>query len=309
MTGAADPLETASDARRALDLDDKVDCTHVDPELETRRRDQRRQPSGFELLLDLEPLLAGDAAVMRPDELLARELVESLGEALREPTAVREHDGAAMTSDQLEDPGVDGRPDARPQIAPGRRATGLLVEWQDLPDRRHVVHRDDDLEVERLARAGIDDRHVPVGSDSAEEPADRLERPLRGGQADPLDRPGVGTSAARTQRFQTLERQRQMRSPFRAGDRMDLVDDDDLDATQRLAGGAREHQVERLGRGDQDVGRMPRDLPPIVGRGVTGPARHADARNGLSQPLGRHRDPGERRPEVPLDVVGQRLQW
>ena len=46
------------------------------------------QPSGFELLLDVDPLLAGDAAVVGADQLLAGELVEPLREALREPTAV-----------------------------------------------------------------------------------------------------------------------------------------------------------------------------------------------------------------------------
>ena len=68
------------------------------------------------------------------------------------------------------------------------RAAGLLVERQDLADRRHVVDRDDDLEVERLARAGIDDRDLAARADAAEEPGDRLERPLRGGQADALHR-------------------------------------------------------------------------------------------------------------------------
>ena len=207
------------------------------PELEAGRGDQRGEPSGFELLLDLEPLLAGDAAVMRPDELLAGELVESLGEALREPTAVGEHDRAAMASDQLEDPRVDGRPDARPQVAarsPGRRAARRAAGPRRSPPCRRPGRRPG-------GRAPCACRHrrssrSRSGSDSAEEPGDRLERPLRGGQADPLDRPGVGTPPRRAQRFQTLERQRQMRSPFRAGDRMDLVDDDDLDATQRPRG-------------------------------------------------------------------------
>ena len=67
-----------------------------------------------------------------------------------------------------------------------RRAAGLLVGRQDLAERRHVVDRDDDLEVERLARAGIDDLDLAVRPDAAEEPGDRVERPLRGGQADPL---------------------------------------------------------------------------------------------------------------------------
>ena len=82
VAGPADPLEAAGDAGRALDLDDEVDRAHVDAELEAGRRDERREPAGLELLLDLEALLAGDAAVVGADELLAGELVEPLGEPL-----------------------------------------------------------------------------------------------------------------------------------------------------------------------------------------------------------------------------------
>ena len=53
---------------------------------------------------------------------------------------------------------------------------------------------------------------------------------------------------------------------------------------------------------------MPRDLAPILGRRVAGPARDADPRDRLAEPLGRHGDAGQRRPQVPLDVVGQGLQ-
>ena len=95
VAGPADPLQAAGDARRALDLDDEVDRAHVDAELEAGRRDERREAAGLELLLDREALLAGDAAVVGPDELLAGQLVEALGEPLGEPAAVREDDRAA----------------------------------------------------------------------------------------------------------------------------------------------------------------------------------------------------------------------
>ncbi len=88
VTGPTDPLEAARDRRRALDLDDEVDGAHVDAELEARRRDERRQAAGLQLLLDRDALLAGDRAVVGADQLLAGELVEPLGEALREAPAV-----------------------------------------------------------------------------------------------------------------------------------------------------------------------------------------------------------------------------
>ena len=194
VPGAADPLEAAGDAGRALDLDDEVDRAHVDAELEAGRGDQRGQPAGLELLLDLEPLLARDAPVMGADELLAGQLVEPLGKALGQAPAVGEHDRAVVAADQLEDRRVDRRPDARPEVAPRGRPAGLVLGRQELADGRHVVDRHDDLELERLARAGVDDGHLAAGAHPAEEARDRLERPLRGGQADPLDgrRGGMG---------------------------------------------------------------------------------------------------------------------
>ena len=158
VTRPADSLETAGHARRALDLDHEVDRAHVDPQLERARGDERRQPARLELLLDRQPLLAGDAAVVGPDQLLAGQLVEPLRESLREPAAVDEDDRAAVRPDLLEDRRVDRRPDARPAVRARRRAARLLVRRQDLAERGHVVDGDDDLEVERLARAGVDDR-------------------------------------------------------------------------------------------------------------------------------------------------------
>ncbi len=232
VAGPADPLEPAGDAGRALDLDDEVDRAHVDPELEAGRGDQRGKPAGLELLLDRQALLAGDAAVVRPDELLAGQLVEPLGQPFAQSPAVGEHDRAAVAPDQLEDPRVDRRPDAGAQVRAGRRSAGLLVRRQDLAHRGHVVDRDDHLELERLARAGIDDLDLATRTDAGHEPPDRLERALRGRQADPLGRPGV----RRAEVLEALQAEREVRAPLRAGDRVDLVDDHVLDLPEHLAG-------------------------------------------------------------------------
>ena len=58
------------------------------------------------------------------------------------------------------------------------------------------------------------------------------------------------------QRFEPLERQRQVRAALGRHERVDLVDDDRVDGAQRLARVRREQQVERLRRRDQDVGRL-----------------------------------------------------
>jgi hypothetical protein len=115
-------LQAAGDARGALDLDDEIDGAHVDPELETARRHERGEPAGLELLLDLDALLAGDRAVVGADEILAREIIQAVSETLREAAAVGEDDRAPVGADQLEDARVDGRPDARPEVAAAVRA-------------------------------------------------------------------------------------------------------------------------------------------------------------------------------------------
>ena len=56
-----------------------------------------------------------------------------------------------MASDELQDPGVDRRPDADPRFRVRRGSARLIVERQDLARLRHVLDRDDDLEIERLS--------------------------------------------------------------------------------------------------------------------------------------------------------------
>ena len=99
VPGAADPLQPARHARRRFDLDDQVDRAHVDAQLQARGRDERRDAARLELLLDVQALLAGDAAVVGADELFAGQLVESMGEALAEAPRVGEDDRAVVLAD------------------------------------------------------------------------------------------------------------------------------------------------------------------------------------------------------------------
>ena len=57
-------------------------------------------------------------------------------------------------------------------------------------------------------------------------------------------------------RLEPFERQREVRAAFGRDERMDLVDDHGVDRAQRLPRVRGEQQVERLGRRDQDVGRL-----------------------------------------------------
>ena len=95
MPGAADALQPGRDARRRFDEDDEIDRAHVDAQLQRRGGHERRHAAGLEVLLDLEALLARDRAVVGAHELLAGELVQPLGEPLREAPAVGEDDRAS----------------------------------------------------------------------------------------------------------------------------------------------------------------------------------------------------------------------
>ena len=239
------------------------------------------------------------------DELFAGQVVEAGREPLGGAARVAEHDRGAVGEDELEHAGVDVRPDALVGLGrvdaerTGRGPRRLRVRAR----LGHVVDRDDHLDVELLARAGVDDGDGPgagVGL-PAEEARDLVERALRRREADAL-RWRVGD------RVEALERQREVRAALRGRERVDLVDDHGLDAAQDLPRLRREHQVERLGRGDEDVGRRAGDVLAFLRGRVAGAHGHGRRGERLAEPFGRERDAGERRAEVLLDVDGERAQ-
>ena len=152
----------------------------------------------------------------------------------------------------------------RPDLA-GRLAGEVAGHGAQLA---HVRHRNDDVHVDLLGRWRLHDGDGPA---AGEEPRDLRHGPHRRGQADPLRR-------AVEQGIQPVERNRQVCTPFGAGDGVHLVDDDRPDAGQHLPGAAGQQQEQRLGRGDQDVRPVPGERPAVARRGVARPDRHADAR-------------------------------
>ena len=208
-------------------------------------------------------------------ELLTRQVVEARRQPLREPTGVAEDERRVVLSDQLHEPGVDVRPDARPrldaQIDRPVGRTRVVLGRRVLPELGHVVDRDDDLELQLLARTRVDDRHRPwsVGPEATQEPRDLVERALRRGKADPLRRPVRDL-------VEPFEAQHEVRTALGGRHRVDLVDDHVLDGAQRLPRVRREHEVQRLGRGDQDVGGRSHERLPVLAGCVAG--AHPDAR-------------------------------
>ncbi len=135
VAGAPDALQPAGDRERRLDLDDEVHGAHVDAQLQRAGGHERRQPALLEQLLDEQPLLAGEGAMVGPDEVLAGQLVELERQALREPAAVGEDDGAAMRADELQDARVDRRPDAGARSGPAAGPPGASSSGMTSPSR------------------------------------------------------------------------------------------------------------------------------------------------------------------------------
>ena len=180
----------------------------------------------------------------------------------------------------------------RPECRAGRRVVGLLS------DRRHVLDRHHHRQVEGLlARRGHDGDRA-----GAAEEAGHLVQGAHGGrQADAAGR-------ALQQLVQALQAEREVGAALGRDHRVDLVDDHRVDVGQRLAGPGGEQQEQRLGGGDEDVGRVGREAAADVGRGVAGAHADGDVREGRV-PAGRGRpQAGQGRPEVALDVGGQGLE-
>jgi hypothetical protein len=318
MAGAPDPLQPARHRPRRLHLDDQIDRPHVDTELERAGGHHRAQHPGLELLLDPLALAARQRAVVGAHQLLAGELVELLRHPLGQAAAVDEEQRGAMRAHELEDARIDRRPQARALLrrarlaaqeraTPGwRRTCGAPGPPRPLrlgPGRAgrgrvHVGDRDHDLEIQRRPGAGVDHRHRPVTAEIARRLA---QRPQRGRQADPLRLAGG-------QRTQPLQRQRQVSAALGRHQGVDLVDDDRLDRAQRVARRRAQHQVERLRRGDEDVGRLAQVGAPLRRRCVPGAHRDLRPAHLAPQAAGELLDADQRIAQVAIHVVGQRLE-
>ena len=240
---------------------------------------------------------------MRVDELLSGELVQRGGEPFREAARVHEDERRTMGADELEQAGMDRRPDG------GALHGGDRAAWDigRLAQAGHVLDGDLDGELECLLPPSVEHLHRPLGAvivEAAEEAGDLVERALRRRQSDPLQLRRVSSP----QLLETLDRQGEMRSPLGGDDRVDLVDDHRFDSAETLASEAREHEVERLRGRDEDIRGLPLELRALARRRVSGPGRDRRLPEGNTEALRLPGDTNERRAEVALDVHGERLQ-
>ncbi len=288
----ADALEERGDAVRRPDLADEVDVADVDPELQRGGRDERLERAGLEPVLGVEPRLLRETPVMRGHRLLAEPLAQLARDALRHPPRVHEHDRRLVRGDEIGEALVVLLPDFVRHDGAERRARNLDRQI----DRAAVPLVHDDAVASRRRRPH-------------QEARDGVDRPLRGGQPDPLQGPAEAGRHVGPQLLEAFQRQRQVRAAARANHRMDLVDDDRADGTEEAAAALRrEQQVERLRGRDQDVRRDAQHGGALGLRGVARADSGRDARRLEALRLGELPDSAARLREVLVDVGAQRLE-
>ncbi len=167
----------------------------------------------------------------------------------------------------------------------------------------HVVDRHDDLQVERFALTGVDDRDGTgdVVLLPAEKARDLLERALRRGQADALHRCLAGAR-------QAFHAERKVCAALGGRHRVDFIDDDSRRAGEDVDAAGGEQQIKALGRRDQNVRRCAQHPLSITLRRISG--SHADADRRQLQPVTARGvgDAHKRAAQIALHVVVQRLE-
>jgi hypothetical protein len=293
-TSSADPLQEGGETARRADLAHQLHRAHVDAELERGRSHQGPQVPGPQPGLDPLPAAAGQRPVVRGhlgSDLVAEPFAQLVGDPLGHAAGVDEHQRGPVAGHVAR----DHVQDLRRLLRRGDRAQLVVGQFQGQVQSPAVAGIHD-----RAARRPV--RVVPVLARADQQPGDRLDRPLGGGQAHPLHRlPGDVR--------QPFQGEGQVRAALVPGHRVDLVHDHGAGAAQHGPAPFRgQQQVERLRRGDQDVRRVLEHGGPFGRRRVTGPDRDADGRRGQPEPPGRRGDLPQRRLQVLLDVGGQRLQ-
>src|ERR1019366_6981343 len=147
---------------------------------------------------------------------------------------------------------------------------------------------------------------------AGEELSYQLNWILGGGKADALRRHGAAgkecaraeTVVAADEGVEALERKCEVGAALVVGDGVDFVDDDGADVAEMFAGFAGgEQQVERLGRGDEDVRRVAQHARALQRERIAGADGGADGRAEVAASRSQLLNFGERAVEVFLHVV------
>jgi hypothetical protein len=280
---AAHALDPGGDRARRADEAGQVHRAHVDAQLQRGGGHDDLELASLEALLGLEPPRARQAAVVGGDGLDAQALAQVHGQPLDQAAGVHEHDGGSVRARQRGQAVVDLRP--------------LLVGAH----RPQLVLQHLDAQVQVAAAAGVDHRRGEAVA-AHQQAAGHLHGAHGGREPDPLQAPAGEV-------IEPLQREGQVRAALVGGQGVDLVDDHRTHVAQAAAarlGG--EQDEERLGGGDQDVGRLADRVPPLLHCGVAGAHGRTQRQGEVAVFLGGGEDLRQRVLEVALDVVGQRLQ-
>lgn len=240
MARPAHALQRARDRARAADLHDQVHLAHVDPQLHGGGRAQQAQLPLAQLLLGLQALLPGDAAVVRARKARPGELVYAVGQALGLLAALYKGQHRARALAELVGAPAEVRPNRALHKAQVRQGRG-------------------DQDVRLLAQGGRDDG---ARRGVRQELRRALQRPDRGREPDALHAPAAEV-------VQPRQREHQVRPALGADQGVQLVHDHGLDRAQHGPAARRgQQQVERLRRGQQDVRGLAQHLGAVRGRRV-----------------------------------------
>ena len=223
MAGAANALQRDGNRARRADLANQIDGADVDAQLKGSRGDQRPQFAGLQAAFGFAAQFARQAAVMRGDGVVAHSVGQMESDALGQAPGVHENQGRSVSTGQFGDPVVGLVPDL------------VRGNWAEFASRNFHA------KVHRAPAADFHNhRRGPAGA--GEEPAQALDRLLRGGKADPGNR-------APCECLQAFERKRKVRAALVVGNGMNLVDDDGLCGAKHLpASLGGQQDVERFGR-------------------------------------------------------------
>jgi hypothetical protein len=218
-----------------------IEVADVDAELERGRAHDAGRDAMIEALLGQRPLLLRDRAVV--DEHLGARAAHVLGDDLGDRPRLTEEQALARLGHLR-----------------GRLGQG----------RQRVVADDQQLALGRRVR-GIDDRALALGA------ALQPHRDLLGvadgrAQADALD-------VVARERGEPLDHADQVGAAVGAGHGVDLVDDDDPQIGEqpgRVDRLRHQHDLERLGRGHQQLGRLAQEGATLVAGGVPVPDEAAE---------------------------------
>ena len=253
VISAADTLSEPAGAFGRANIDDEIDIAPVDAEIERRGAHHGAELALHHGRLDLAPLRHVERAVMERDRQVS---------VVVAPQLVKQHLGlrARIDEDQRHAVGVDRPIDFGQRVArrvPGPGQLGIRLENSDVGPGPLARHHD--LGQSRGLLTSM--RHQKGG---------KLERTChRGRQAYRRE--------FRRQRAEPRQIERQKIAALAGGERVQLIEDDEFEASEQLSRAlVRQHQRDLLRRGQQNIGRQDALAGAARGRRVAGAGLELD---------------------------------